>query len=127
MILQNGNGGISCLKSLAMLLTMKLLMTPLLIAFVTLVGRKWGPGVGGWLMGFPLTSGPVSMLPALPWARWAGRARIFCEAKTYPITKTKKADAQFINQRRLPERTRENWELKAFLLTTRRLPIWVWE
>jgi hypothetical protein len=52
-----------------MLLPLKLLMTPLLIAFVTLVGRKWGPGVGGWLMGFPLTSGPVSMLLALQYGK----------------------------------------------------------
>ncbi|NTV35808.1 MAG: hypothetical protein HGA53_02540 [Anaerolineaceae bacterium] len=52
-----------------MLLPLKLLITPLLIAFVTLVGRKWGPGVGGWLMGFPLTSGPVSMLLALQYGK----------------------------------------------------------
>ena len=44
-------------------------MTPLLITFVTLVGRKWGPGVGGWLMGFPLTSGPVSFLLALQYGK----------------------------------------------------------
>jgi hypothetical protein len=48
-----------------MLLTLKLILTPVLIASVTLVGRRWGPSIGGWLMGFPLTSGPVSLLLAL--------------------------------------------------------------
>jgi hypothetical protein len=40
-------------------------MTPLLIATATLIGRRWGPGVSGWLIGFPLTSGPVSVILAL--------------------------------------------------------------
>lgn len=43
----------------------KLVLTPLLIALATLVGRRWGPGVSGWLAGFPLTSGPVSVFLAL--------------------------------------------------------------
>jgi hypothetical protein len=60
-----------------MLLTLKLLMTPLLIAFVTLVGRKWGHGVSGWLMGFPLTSGPVSLLLALQYGKnFAAKAAV---------------------------------------------------
>ena len=40
-------------------------MTPLLIATATLVGRRMGPGVSGWLIGFPLTSAPVSVILAL--------------------------------------------------------------
>ena len=44
---------------------LKLLVTPLLIAAATLVARRWGPGVGGWLAGFPLTSAPVSVFLAL--------------------------------------------------------------
>jgi hypothetical protein len=51
------------------LLLLKLTLAPLLIAFVTLVGRRWGPGIGGWLMGFPLTSGPVSILLYLEYGR----------------------------------------------------------
>jgi hypothetical protein len=31
----------------------------------TLAGRRWGPAVGGWLAGLPLTSGPVSFILAL--------------------------------------------------------------
>lgn len=51
------------------LILLKLLLSPILIAFVTLVGRRWGPGIGGWLMGFPLTSGPVSILLLLEYGR----------------------------------------------------------
>jgi hypothetical protein len=43
----------------------KIVLTPLLIAVATLVGRRWGPGLSGWLAGFPLTSGPVSVFLAL--------------------------------------------------------------
>jgi hypothetical protein len=48
-----------------MILALKLFLTPLLIALATLVGRKWGPAVSGWLIGLPLTSGPVSLILAL--------------------------------------------------------------
>jgi hypothetical protein len=59
------------------MLTLKLIMTPLLIASVTLVGRRWGAGVSGWLMGFPLISGPVSIFLALQYGRaFAARAAV---------------------------------------------------
>lgn len=48
-----------------MILVLKLLLTPLLIALATLAGRRWGPAVSGWFIGFPLTSGPVSVILAL--------------------------------------------------------------
>ncbi len=44
---------------------LKLLLTPVLIAGATLAARRWGAGVGGWLAGLPLTSGPVSIFLAL--------------------------------------------------------------
>jgi hypothetical protein len=50
---------------LAEIFVLKLVVTPLLIAAATLVARRWGPGVGGWLAGFPLTSAPVSVFLAL--------------------------------------------------------------
>jgi|SRR5215472_7799898 len=31
----------------------------MLIALVSLAGRKWGPSVAGWLLGLPLNSGPI--------------------------------------------------------------------
>jgi hypothetical protein len=47
-----------------MVLALKLILTPLLIALATLAGRRWGPGVSGWLVGLPLTSGPISFILA---------------------------------------------------------------
>jgi hypothetical protein len=37
----------------------------MLIAAVSLAGRRWGPGVSGWLLGLPLNSGPVLLFLAL--------------------------------------------------------------
>ncbi|HUJ74487.1 MAG TPA: hypothetical protein VL359_06490 [bacterium] len=47
-----------------MVLALKLILTPLLIALATLAGRRWGPGVSGWFVGLPLTSGPISFILA---------------------------------------------------------------
>ena len=46
-------------------LALKLVLTPTLIGAVSMAGRRWGPGVSGWLVGFPLTSGPVAFFLAL--------------------------------------------------------------
>ena len=46
-------------------LALKLLLTPILIATASLAGRRWGQAVGGWLVGLPLTSGPVAFFLAL--------------------------------------------------------------
>jgi hypothetical protein len=35
------------------------MIAPVLIALVSLAGRKWGPGIAGWLLGLPLNSGPI--------------------------------------------------------------------
>jgi len=51
------------------ILALKLFLTPLLIAAVTLAGRRWGPGVSGWFMGLPLTSAPVSLILAWQYGR----------------------------------------------------------
>ena len=47
------------------MLLLKLILTPLLLGGVTLAGRKFGPTVSGWLVGLPLTSGPVAFFLAL--------------------------------------------------------------
>jgi hypothetical protein len=44
------------------ILTLKLFLTPLLIALATLSGRKWEPTVSSRLIGLLLTSGPVSLI-----------------------------------------------------------------
>ena len=47
------------------MLAFKLLLTPVLIGLVSLAGRRWGPAVSGWLIGLPLTAGPVIFFLAL--------------------------------------------------------------
>jgi len=44
---------------------LKLILTPLLIGLASLVDRRWGPTVSGWLIGLPLTSAPVAFFLAL--------------------------------------------------------------
>lgn len=46
-------------------LALKVALTPALIAAASLAGRRWGPSVSGWLVGLPLTSGPVVFFLAL--------------------------------------------------------------
>jgi hypothetical protein len=40
-------------------LLLKAILAPVLIGLVSLAARKWGPAVGGWLLGLPLNSGPI--------------------------------------------------------------------
>src|SRR2546427_679588 len=47
------------------MLLLKLLLTPLFILIITLIGRRWGSLVSGWLVGLPLTSAPVVLFLAL--------------------------------------------------------------
>lgn len=44
---------------------LKIVVTPLLIAAASLAGRRWGQSVSGWLVGLPLTSGPVAFFLAV--------------------------------------------------------------
>jgi hypothetical protein len=46
-------------------LLLKLVVTPALIAAATLAGRRWGDRLSGWLVGLPLTSGPVLFFLAI--------------------------------------------------------------
>lgn len=48
-----------------MVLALRLFLTPLLIAIASLAGRRWGPAMSGWLIGFPLNSAPISLILAL--------------------------------------------------------------
>ncbi|MCY7352392.1 MAG: hypothetical protein LH606_17295 [Cytophagaceae bacterium] len=47
------------------MLTLKLLLMPALIGIVTLVARRWGTTVGGWIAGLPWVAGPISVFLAL--------------------------------------------------------------
>jgi len=44
---------------------LKLILAPIIIGSASLAGRRWGAGVSGWLVGLPLTSGPVAFFLAL--------------------------------------------------------------
>lgn len=46
-------------------LILKLILAPLIIGSASLAGRRWGAAVSGWLVGLPLTSGPVAFFLAL--------------------------------------------------------------
>lgn len=46
-------------------LGLKLALGPSLIGGVTLAGRRWGPGVAGWLSAFPVVSAPILFFIAL--------------------------------------------------------------
>jgi hypothetical protein len=46
-------------------LVFKVVASPLLIQAASLAGRRWGPAIGGWLVGLPLTSGPVAFFLAV--------------------------------------------------------------
>jgi len=48
-----------------LLVAAKTLLTPLLLALCTVVSRRWGDAVGGWLLGLPMVSGPVSLFLTL--------------------------------------------------------------
>jgi hypothetical protein len=47
------------------LLAVKLIVTPLVVLAASLVGRRWGEALGGWIVGLPLTSGPVAAFLAV--------------------------------------------------------------
>jgi hypothetical protein len=46
-------------------LALKLVLTPVLIGGASLAARRWGHAVSGWLVGLPLTSGPIAFFLAL--------------------------------------------------------------
>ena len=47
------------------ILALKLVLTPILVGVASLVGRRWGPAISGWLVGLPFTSGPVAFFVAV--------------------------------------------------------------
>lgn len=47
------------------LIAFKLILAPFLITAATLIGRRWGHGIGGWIIALPVTSGPLSLIFAL--------------------------------------------------------------
>ncbi len=50
---------------LSPLLLLKLFLVPVLVALITLAGRRWGPAMAGWISGFPVVAGPALLFIAL--------------------------------------------------------------
>ncbi len=48
-----------------LLLLVKVVLAPLVVAAATLAQRRWGPAVGGRLVGLPLTAAPLLVLLAV--------------------------------------------------------------
>lgn len=46
-------------------LTLKLILIPTITGAASLVGRRWGPAISGWLVALPLTSAPIIFFLAL--------------------------------------------------------------
>ena len=81
-----------------MLLLLKLLLAPLLVGLATLAARRWGPKIGGIVVGLPLSTGPIFLFLAIDQGLgfaesvrrhsvrpgWAGRLRagIHCRVST---------------------------------------------
>lgn len=56
---------------------LKLTLTPCVIAASTVAARRFGPAVGGWLIGLPVTAGPVVVFLALAdGSRFAGHVAV---------------------------------------------------
>jgi len=47
------------------ILVLKLILAPVIIGSASLAGRRWGSAVSGWIVGMPLTSGPVIFILAI--------------------------------------------------------------
>ena len=47
------------------ILILKLILAPLIIGSASLAGRRWGSAVSGWIVGMPITSGPIVFILAL--------------------------------------------------------------
>lgn len=58
-------------------LVAKLALTPAIVVATTLVGRRFGGAVSGWLVGLPLMSGPITLFFAVEHGRqFAARASV---------------------------------------------------
>jgi hypothetical protein len=56
----------------AVALTLKLLLAPLLVVASSLAGRRWGPGVSGLLVALPVVAGPILLITTIEHGRQFG-------------------------------------------------------
>jgi uncharacterized membrane protein (GlpM family) len=67
------------------LLALKLLLVPAFLAAISFAGRRWGPGVAGWLSGFPSLTGPILFFLAIErGAEFTAQAAVLSLACVFP-------------------------------------------
>ena len=63
---------------MSLVLFLRIVLAPALVAGASLLGRSFGPRVSGWLLGFPVVGGPVLWFYAreqgAQFAAWAAAA-----------------------------------------------------
>jgi hypothetical protein len=47
------------------ILILKLILAPIILGSASLAGRRWGSAVSGWIVGMPITSGPIVFILAI--------------------------------------------------------------
>ena len=58
-------------------LALKLVVTPILVGAASMAARRWGSEVGGWIVGIPFTSAPVTFFLAIgPGPHFAAQASV---------------------------------------------------
>ena len=96
---------------------LKLILTPTLIGLVSLAGRRWGPVVGGLLVGLPLTSGPVAFFLTLEQGTaFAASAAVGTMAGIMSVAAFAVAYGRAAAKHKWPEATLLGWS--AYLGTT---------
>ncbi len=67
------------------MLALKLLLVPAFLAVISFAGRRWGPGVAGWLSGFPSLTGPILFFLAIErGAEFTAQAAVLSLACVFP-------------------------------------------
>jgi len=68
------------------LLALKLCLVPFFLGVISLAGRRWGPGIAGWLAGLPVIVGPILFLLALErGAAYARDAAVYTLGAVFPV------------------------------------------
>jgi len=68
------------------LLALKLFLVPFFLGLISLAGKRWGPGLAGWLAGLPVIVGPILFLLALErGAMYARDAAIYTLGAVFPV------------------------------------------
>ena len=68
------------------MLALKLFLVPFFLGLISLAGKRWGPGLAGWLAGLPVIVGPILFLLALErGAPFARDAAVYTLGAVFPV------------------------------------------